>query len=240
MAQPGGVLTRAGHTEAAVDLARMAGLEPAGVICEILNEDGSMARRPELEAFGRDHELKLGTIADLIRYRLENEATVARVAECDFPTSFGEFRMAAYQDRIDGRTHLALYHGSIRRDQPALVRVHVDNGVFDRYAEFRPGYAWPVDASLERIAAAGAGVIVLLDYRESGEQLLHRIRGMQQADAGHETLPPAPAEDLRMVGIGAQILADLGVGKMRVLGAARRIHNLSGFGLDVVEYIEER
>ena len=239
MARPGGVLTRAGHTEAAVDLARLAGLEPAGVICEILKEDGSMARLPELEAFAAEHGLKMGTIADLIRYRLENESTVERVAECPFPTAWGDFLLTAHHDVIDGRTHLALRTGAIERARPTLVRVHVDSGLFDRFAEFRPGYHWPIGASLERIAAEGCGVIVLLDYRESGDELVRRLEHYKMAELGVEFPWQGRPEDLRMVGVGAQILADLGVGKMRVLGRPRRIHSLSGFGLDIVEYVDQ-
>lgn len=239
MAQPGGVLTRAGHTEAGTDLARLAGLEPASVICEILKEDGSMARLPELMVFAREHGLKIGAIADLIKYRLENESTVERVAECTFPTAFGEFRLFAYHDAIDGRTHLGLVTGKIRRDEPALVRVHVHTGAYDRLAEFAPGYAWPIGSSMQRIAEAGAGVVVLIDRPEQPADLVRRVRHFQMENMGIEFPEQSESSDLRMVGIGSQILADVGVGKMRVLGRPRKIHSLSGFGLDIVEYVSE-
>lgn len=240
MAQAGGVLNRAGHTEAAVDLARLAGLDPSGVICEILNEDGSMARLPELETFAAEHGLKMGTIADLIRYRLENESTVERVAQCPFATAFGEFRLYAYLDVIDGRTHLALSMGEQRADVPTLVRVHVDSGGLDRFAEFRPGYTWPVGSSLERIAKEGGGVVVLLDYPMEGSELIHQIVQYGRPEADRTGERQEKPEDIRMVGVGAQILADLGVGQMRLLGSPIKVHSLSGFGLDIVEYIEER
>jgi 3,4-dihydroxy 2-butanone 4-phosphate synthase/GTP cyclohydrolase II len=239
MAQPGGVLTRAGHTEAGVDLARLAGVEPASVICEILKEDGSMARLPELVEFAREHGLKVGAIADLIRYRLEHEATVERVSECRFPTVFGDFRLLAYHDTIDGCTHLALIKGTIERDAPTLVRVQLHTGMFDRLADFKKPAHWPLGAALERIGAAPAGVVVLIDRQDSPAALVRRIRHFQMEDMGIEFPWQTDGSELRMVGIGAQILVDCGVGKMRVLGTPKKVHSLSGFDLDIVEYLDQ-
>ena len=162
MAQPGGVLTRAGHTEAGCDLARMAGRTPASVICEILKDDGTMARRPDLEVFAKEHDLKIGTIADLIRYRLENEHTVERVAETHVQTEFGEFRLVTYQDTVDNTVHLAMVRGTLSAKQPILVRVHIRNMLQDVLGVRHGDFSWPVRRALERIAQEGQGVVVLL------------------------------------------------------------------------------
>jgi len=239
MAQPGGVLSRAGHTEAAVDLARLAGLEPAGVICEILNEDGSMARMPDLVKYAREHGLKIGTIADLIRYRLQHEKTIECVARSPFHSRYGEFELCAFRDLVDGRNHLALVAGEIVADRPTLVRVHVQTGLFERVAETAKDYAWSIAASLERIAAEGCGVVVLLDCPQYGEDLGARVRHSQMADLGIEFPWRHASEELRTIGAGARILADLGVGRMRVLGKSRKVHSLSGFGLEIVDYVPE-
>src|SRR5919109_3668080 len=162
MAQPGGVLTRAGHTEAGCDLARLAGLEPAAVIVEILNEDGTMARRPELEVLAREQDLKIGTIADLIRFRIEHEKTVERVAERSLPTEFGEFHLVAFQDTIDNNLHLALVKGEILPEEPALVRVHVQNPLCDLTASRRGDCGWPLRDALQRVSKEGRGGVVIL------------------------------------------------------------------------------
>ncbi len=237
MAQPGGVLNRAGHTEAGVDLARLAGLEPASSICEILQEDGSMARLPELMEFAKRHGLKIGSIADLIHYRLKNEPTVERVVECNFLTDVGDFRLLAYHDAIDGKTHLALVKGTIHRDIPTLVRVHVHSGLYGRLAEYQSGGTWTISAAIQRVAREGVGVIVLLDRGEPAVDLIKRIRHFHMEDLGIEFPGRPDNKELRMVGIGSQILADIGVGKMRVLGRQKKMHSISGFGLDVVEYV---
>ncbi len=239
MAQPGGVLTRAGHTEAGCDLARLAGFEPAAVIVEILNEDGSMARRPDLERFAQEHGLKIGTIADLIRYRLENEESVGRVAGCRMPTEYGEFDLKLYQDRIDERLHLALVKGNIEDGSPVPVRVHMQDTLCDPIASLRGGGSWSLGEALRYIEREGRGVVVILHQSEPVADMLHRIRNFQLEDQG-VTIPSMPAgAELRTYGVGAQILLDLGVRGMRVMGTPRHLHALSGFGLEVVEYIQE-
>jgi 3,4-dihydroxy 2-butanone 4-phosphate synthase / GTP cyclohydrolase II len=238
MAQPGGVLNRAGHTEAGCDLARLAGLEPAAVIVEILNDDGSMARRPDLERFAREHDLKIGTIADLIHYRIQNEKTVERICSCDFPTEFGRFRLFAYQDQIDNKLHLALTLGQIAPDVPTLVRVHARNLLGDIFAARRGDTGVPLRAAMRRIAEEGSGVLVVIRNEEDDKALVERIHQYQMEDHG-----VAPAigeerrEDWRTTGTGAQILADLGVRKLRILGVRKKYLGLSGYDLEVVEHV---
>jgi 3,4-dihydroxy 2-butanone 4-phosphate synthase / GTP cyclohydrolase II len=240
MAQPGGVLTRAGHTEAGCDLARMAGLEPAAVIVEILNEDGTMARRADLERFAREHGLRIGTIADLIRYRLQNEHTIERVAETSVQTEHGDFRLVTYQDSIDNTVHLALVRGEIRGSEPALVRVHLRNELADVLGAEHPHFGWPLRRALHRIAEEGAGIVVLLRKPETPKDLVKQIVGLEQPPRGDDAAGDGHHDErqvLRTYGIGAQILSDLGVRKMRVLSAPKRMHAISGFGLEVVEYV---
>jgi len=237
MAQPGGVLTRAGHTEAGCDLARLAGFEPASVIVEILNEDGSMARRPELEKFASEFDIKIGTIADLIRYRLENERSVERVSECVMKNEIGEFRLVTYRDRLDDGVHFALVKGQIKRDQPALVRVHMPHYLGDVLGMQRSDVSWSLENAMRYIHEAGEGVIVLLGQTEGENELLNRIAHYAAEDAGELSIKRESSPDLRTYGVGAQILLDLEVRKMRVLSAPKRMHGLSGFGLEVVEYI---
>ncbi len=239
MAQPGGVLTRAGHTEAGCDLTRLAGLEPAGVIVEILNEDGTMARRPDLEKFAVEHGLKIGTVADLIHYRLQNEPTVERVAECHMPTECGDFRLLAYRDLLNHEMHLALVKGEVGDGEPAMVRVHLQHGLCDLFGNQRGDCGWPLRDALCRIAKEGRGVAIILRQEEEPEQLLRQIKDYQLADEGVVLPTQEKSEDLRTYGIGAQILLDLGVSKMRVLSAPKKMHALSGFGLEVVEYVED-
>ncbi len=236
MARRGGVLARAGHTEAGVDLARMAGLMPASVICEILSEDGSMARQPELEKFARQHSLKIGTIADLIHYRMQNEATVQRAAECHLPTEFGEFRVITYHDDIEDTAHLALVKGEIRRDQPTLVRVHVQGSLLDLLGVEHRGGSWSLRAAMARVAQNG-GAVVVLQQDESAEELIRQVQHFHRQEQGIELAVRRPQQALRTYGLGSQILADLGVGKMRVLSHPVKAPGLSGFGLEIVEYI---
>ncbi len=236
-AEPGGVLTRAGHTEAGCDLARLAGLEPAAVVIEILNDDGTMARRPDLERFAAEHNLKIGTIADLIHYRMLHEKTVERVGECRMPTRFGEFRMVAYRDILEGRIHLALVAGEIDPDRPATIRVHVHDPLTDLTGSTRPDAGWPLDDALQRIAAEPPGVVVVLRHDDPSSEIIHRIRTYHMEDRGTDLPRPEPGENLRTYGLGAQILLDLGVQQMRVLSAPKRMHGISGFGLEVVEYL---
>ena len=239
MAQRGGVLARAGHTEAGVDLARLAGLEAASVICEIMNEDGTMARLPELEKFAQQHGLKIGTIADIIRYRTEHESTIQRVGECTMPTEFGDFRVLAYHDDIGDSVHLALVKGEIRRDRPALVRVHMQESLLDLVTTAHRAGSWTLHEALAHVAAEGAGVMVILQQHEKPADLVQRVRHFQeQGKVLESTTGKRGHQEMRTYGLGSQILADLGVSKMRVLGHAMKAPGLSGFGLEIVEYIE--
>ncbi len=240
MAQPGGVLRRAGHTEAGCDLARLAGLVPAAVIVEILNEDGTMARRPDLEEFAKQHNLKIGTIADLIHFRVEHEKTVDHIISCRWPTEFGEFQLVAYQDRIDDILHFALVKGEIQSDDPILVRVHIHNALCDLTASVREECGWPLRDALRRIAEEKNGVIVILHQQDEAKILVNRIYYCCHQDEGDDLPAQPPTYDLRTYGLGAQILSDLGVRKMRVLSAPKKMHALSGFGLEVVDYVDDR
>ncbi|MDH5512666.1 MAG: bifunctional 3,4-dihydroxy-2-butanone-4-phosphate synthase/GTP cyclohydrolase II, partial [Gammaproteobacteria bacterium] len=223
MAQRGGVLARAGHTEAGVDLARLAGLEPASVICEIMNEDGTMARQPELETFARQHRLKIGTIADLIRYRMEHESTIQRVGECVMPTEFGDFRVIAYHDDIGDSVHLALVKGKIRRGQPTPVRVHVQESLLDLVSTAHRAGSWSLHEALAHVAGEGNGVVVILQQEEKPAGLVQRIRHFQeQGKALESSVAKRGHEEMRTYGLGSQIIADLGVTRMRVLGHAMK------------------
>lgn len=239
MAHPGGVLARAGHTEAGCDLARLAGFRPAAAIVEILNEDGTMARRNDLEAFSKQHNLKLGTIADLIHYRISNEKTVTRVASAPLDTEFGKFQLITYEDSIDKDLHLALVKGDIKPDQPALVRVHIENPVTDLTAAVGDQFGWPLRDVLRRISAAETGVAVILCNQVCNTEIVHQVQEMARSADADITTPRPNIRDLRTIGLGAQILADVGVRKMKVLSAPKRIHAISGFNLEVVEYIHD-
>ncbi|MEN8214557.1 MAG: bifunctional 3,4-dihydroxy-2-butanone-4-phosphate synthase/GTP cyclohydrolase II [Pseudomonadota bacterium] len=236
MAQPGGTIVRAGHTEAGCDLARMAGFTPAAMIVEILNEDGTMARRPELEVFAAEHDLKIGTIADLIQYRIQNEKSVEHINACKLPTPHGDFRVIAYEDIIDRQVHLALVMGSPRPDRPVLVRVHVQNSLCDLFDAEVDGCGWPLRSAMEQIAAEGEGVIVVLRNHDSARDLVGRIEKL--AGLGSKRQEEDQRRELRTLGAGAQILTDLGVGKMRVMSAPINLHGLHGFNLEVVEFVE--
>ncbi|MCP5141933.1 MAG: 3,4-dihydroxy-2-butanone-4-phosphate synthase [Gammaproteobacteria bacterium] len=237
MAQPGGVLTRAGHTEAGCDLARLAGLEPAAVIVEILKEDGTMARRPDLEVFAAQHGLKMGTIADLIAYRIKNEKTVERVASCDWKTDAGEFRLHAYRDAIDKGLHYALVKGQPRADVPTMVRVQVQHTLCDLFGAGSGECGWPLRDAMKRVADEGCGVVVMLHRNERPEEIVDMMRRLERGP-GEGGKTDGGMQHLRTYGIGAQILMDLGVHKMRVLAAPMVMHGLSGFDLEVVEYVE--
>ncbi|WP_198419020.1 bifunctional 3,4-dihydroxy-2-butanone-4-phosphate synthase/GTP cyclohydrolase II [Motilimonas pumila] len=238
-AQEGGVLTRAGHTEAGCDLARLAGYSPAGVIVEILNEDGTMARRPDLEVFAEKHDLKLGTVADLIEYRNNNETTIERVAECKLPTAYGEFDLITYQDTIDNQAHFALVKGDVSDSEPTLVRVHLQSVLGDLLLSDRQAsQTWPIAKAMEKIADEG-GILVVLGNEESSAQLIDKMKQFQAEDCGEATPGIKPQGASRRVGVGSQILADLGVKDMRLLSSPKKYHALSGFGLNVVEYISE-
>jgi len=239
MAKDGGVLNRAGHTEAGVDLARLAGLEPASVIVEILNEDGTMARRPDLEVIAQKHDLKMGTIADLIEYRNANETTIERITSCKLPTAFGEFDLTVFKDTIDGQAHFALTKGDIKAEEPTLVRVHLENTFRDLLFSERESVAqWPMADALKRIAEEG-GVLVLLGKHESTESLIAQVEKYAKQDAGEAVNEVQRHVGSRNVGVGSQILSNLGVSKMRLLSSQSKYHSLSGFGLEVVEYIAD-
>jgi 3,4-dihydroxy 2-butanone 4-phosphate synthase/GTP cyclohydrolase II len=239
MAQPGGVLTRAGHTEAGCDLARLAGLEPAAVIVEILNEDGTMARRPQLEEFARQHGLRVGSIADLIRFRLQNEVSVERISEQLVNTEVGRFRLFCYEDHVNRNVHLALVHGDLDSGETPLVRVQVQDTLGDVIGVQSPRLGWPLRAAMRRIAEAGTGVVVLLRYPETPRQLVGAVRALAHAPSADGASRERVAV-LRTFGTGAQILRDLGVTRMRVLSAPKQMHAISGFGLEVVEYVDDR
>jgi 3,4-dihydroxy 2-butanone 4-phosphate synthase/GTP cyclohydrolase II len=237
MAQPGGVLVRAGHTEAGCDLARLGGLKPAAVIVEILNDDGSMARQPELEVFAREHDLKIGTIADLIQYRIRNEQTVEAISHCELPTQYGTFRLMAYQDQISHDIHLALVYGDLNPQEPVLVRVHVQNTLSDLLAS--PLHdSWPLKDAMHYVARAGAGVIVILRNYDTNRAIVQQIEAQRLGESAttHNTAKNQP-DDLRTIGIGAQILTDLGVRQMRVMSAPKHLHALAGFDLEVTEFV---
>jgi 3,4-dihydroxy 2-butanone 4-phosphate synthase / GTP cyclohydrolase II len=238
MAQPGGVLVRAGHTEAGCDLARLADFSASAVIVEILNEDGSMARRPDLERFAAEHDLRIGTIADLIQYRIKHEKTVERVTSCNLPTLHGDFRLYAYQDVIGGEVHLALVKGEVSPERPTLVRVHVQNSLCDLFEGTRD-CGWPLRRVMDQVSEAGEGVIVVLRNYDTARDIVQRIQDYKWHGVDDE-IPQRGAnsdDDLRTIGVGAQILVDLGVRKMRVMSAPKHLHALAGFDLEVVEFV---
>lgn len=233
-AHKGGVLVRAGHTEAGCDLAHLAGLTPASVICEILRDDGEMARLPDLIEFAVKHQLKIGTIADLIHHRSLTESLVTRIADRPIQTIYGEFRLIAYHDKTANIMHLALAKGTLRPDDEVLVRVHEPLSVIDMLDIDEGTHSWNINDAMRVIAEAGQGVIVLLHRK--GEAAILTERLLQARVAHHD---PAKT-DLRDYGIGAQILKDLGVGKMRLLATPRKMPSMTGFGLEVTGYLETR
>ncbi len=237
MAQPGGVLTRAGHTEAGCDLARLAGHEAAAMIVEVLNEDGSMARRPDLEAFAQKHGIKIGTIADLIQYRIEHEKNIERISECPLVTEFGEFRLIAFQDNINNSLHLALVKGVWNKNDPVLVRVHMQDPICDLFMTTDDICAWPLRQAIQRVAEEGQGVVVLLRQPNADDEIVRKIQDIQLQSSHQKTMAKEESTDLRQYGVGAQILADLGVQKMRVLSSPKKVHALSGFNMEIVEYV---
>ena len=234
-ARPGGVLMRAGHTEAGCDLARLAGLESAAVICEIMNDDGSMARRPELEAFAEQHGLSIGTIADLIQYRATTETTVEMVREEAIETEFGAFRLQMFQDQILGGTHLCLIKGEPTPERPCLVRVHIPDTLRDLVQVSWHGRgSWPLPQALKSVAEAGEGVVVILENRgdEPIEERFSQYVGDTLPKPGTRLVP------YLTVGTGSQILKHANVGKMRLLSTPMKFSAISGFDLEVVEYVE--
>jgi 3,4-dihydroxy 2-butanone 4-phosphate synthase/GTP cyclohydrolase II len=230
VAENGGVLVRAGHTEAGCDLASLAGLEPAAVICEILKDDGSMARLPDLVEFAQAHKLKIGTIADLIHYRNQNESLVQRAAERTIQTPYGEMRLIAYADRIANETHIALVKGKPDAEQEVLVRVHEPLSVFDLLDSTSNSHSWNMLKAMQTIQNSPCGVMVLLHHNEDGADLVERIQ--------HADEPIRQKQDLRNYGIGSQILLDLGVRRMKLMATPRKMPSMTGFGLEVTGYLE--
>lgn len=228
-AQRGGVLIRAGHTEAGSDLAELAGLEPAAVICEILKDDGTMARLPDLVEFGKEHGLKIGAIRDLIEYRAATERLVERIEEKEVTTPQGTFRLTAFEDRSSGDVHFALSHGDITTQQETLVRVHAPISVVDFLDAAGTNHSFPINDALARIAAAPAGVVVMLYHAQSGHDLLASLRGK---------IAHGQRWDPRLFGVGAQILRDLGVGRMRLMASPQKIPSMTGFGLEITGFVE--
>jgi 3,4-dihydroxy 2-butanone 4-phosphate synthase/GTP cyclohydrolase II len=236
MAQAGGVLTRAGHTEAGCDLVQLAGLEPAAVIVEILNEDGTMARRDDLLRFAHRHDVKIGTIAALISYRLEKEESVEVIAEVEIQTEFGPFRLVSFEDHVNRAVHLALVRGELDAKTPVLVRVHIQDTLSDVIGVLDSRFGWPLRDAMKLIAEEDRGVIVILRQEESPQEFMSVVRDLEQPENDIVTRRDG-ATELRTFGTGAQILRSLGVKRMRVLSAPKQMHALSGFGLEVVEYV---
>ena len=236
MAQPGGVLRRAGHTEAGCDLARLAGYQPAAAIVEIMNEDGSMARREDLEKFAEKHDLKIGTIVDLIHYRIANEHTVTRTDTYQMETAHGPFTVHKYADSISGSLHLAFVKGELEANEPTLTRVHIPNTLRDTCEVFNAERtSWSFSSALERISAEGKGVAVLLSGEDYGQDLEHNL--ISAMAEGSETAQLNRSGSDLTIGTGSQILRDLGVGKMRLLSYPARFNAISGFDLEVVEFV---
>ncbi len=236
MAQPGGVLTRAGHTEAGCDLARLAGLEPSAAIVEILNDDGTMARRPDLERFAKKRGIRIGTIADLIRYRLEKERNVERIAEQLVETEQGEFTMYCYDDHVNRSVHVALVKGDLTSVEAPLVRVHLQDTLGDVMGVKSRSLGWPLNSAIERIAKEETGVVVLLRDQETSRDFMDAVEAL---DEHKDELEDRRSGDsvLRTYGVGAQILRDLGLSKIRVLSAPKQMYAISGFDLEITEYV---
>ena len=222
IAHPGGVLARAGHTEACCDFARLAGLPPAAVLCEIMRDDGTMARLPDLLHFAAEHKLKIGTIADLIEYRSRNESLVQREGERDIETPWGRFHLVSYRDRTVGAAHMALVHGAPDPGRETVVRVHEPLSILDLLDAGKGTHSWGVGEALGKIQETACGVMVLMNCNQEGERAPKAGRSF----------------DLRLYGIGAQILRDLGVGKMKLMAAPRKMPSMAGFGLEVTGYLQ--
>jgi 3,4-dihydroxy 2-butanone 4-phosphate synthase/GTP cyclohydrolase II len=240
VAEPGGVLSRAGHTEASCDLARLAGCEAAAVIVEIMNEDGTMARLPDLEKFAAEHGLKLGTIADLVHYRALHDSTVERIGEKEIETVHGHFRVVAFRDTLKGNVHLALVRGQVDDGAPTLVRVHAPNVLLDLVGAVREGpRSWSVDRALARVAEEGSGVVVILAGTEGPEDTLERFELFPDTPTFNRSLRADGSSVYHSVGLGSQILRDLGIRRMRLMSFPTRYNAISGFDLEIVEYITD-
>lgn len=234
MAQSGGVMSRAGHTEAGVDFSRLAGRDPSSVICEILNEDGTMARMPDLEVFAKEHDLKICSIAELIRYRLEKEPTVVPVKDTLMDTEQGALRTVVFKDTEREETHVAFVCGEINAETPIPVRIHVESDVMGvlKGLNNQSQSTFPVQDAIDYIMQAGSGIVVVLRYGQTPEEVIYDIEQMQ------ENKRPGGQGHLRLLGSGSQILSSLGAGKILVLGKERKTHGLSGFGIEIVDYIQ--
>ncbi|HEY0876817.1 MAG TPA: bifunctional 3,4-dihydroxy-2-butanone-4-phosphate synthase/GTP cyclohydrolase II [Zeimonas sp.] len=241
LAQPGGVLMRAGHTEAGCDFARLAGRTPAAVICEILRDDGSMARLPDLIEFAAVHGLKIGTIADLIQYRSAHESLIERVAQRAIESRWGPLKLVAYRDHVAGAPHLALVHGEVERERETLVRVHEPLSLIDLLDNGSTLHSWPLDRAIARIIEQRAGVVVLLNCAQSAPALFDELQALDEGAVRANARRRSGKLDLRTYGIGAQILKDLGVGRMRLLSQPRKMPSMTGYELEVVgfESVEE-
>ncbi len=246
MAQKGGVLSRAGHTEAGVDLAALAGFQAASVICEILKEDGTMARMPDLLEFAKEHQLRIGTIEDLIRYRRQYDSLLRREGETHFESRFGRFKANVYRDTLSNREHLALVRGNIDENSVPVIRVQVHNGLYDLLGDLREESGWTINKAMERMAEEENAVLVILNNANGGDGLLESLKDSLLENAEKEQIDEKDQkhsedpETLRTFGIGSQILSDLGVKKMRVIsGSPLIMHSLAGFDLEVVEFITQ-
>tara|TARA_B100000029_G_scaffold499009_1_gene568755 strand:- start:5214 stop:6350 length:1137 start_codon:yes stop_codon:yes gene_type:complete len=237
MAKPGGVLTRAGHTEAGCDLSRLAGLTPAAAIVEILNEDGTMARRPNLVKFSKQHGIKIGTIADLIRYRVANEQSIERIDQKEIKTEFGNFYLYTFQDHINREVHFALTKGEINSESNPLVRVHVVNQLRDTLGINHDSLGWPLRAALRQISKSDNSVLVVICYQGLPKDFIHSVKNLNQQEKVSSN--NSEASVLRNYGTGSQILRDLGVRKMRVVSEPKQMQAISGFDLEITEYVEK-
>lgn len=246
MAQKGGVLSRAGHTEAGVDLAALAGFQASSVICEILKEDGTMARMPDLVEFAKEHKLRIGTIEDLIRYRRQYDSLLRREGATHFDSRYGRFKAIVYRDTLSNREHLALVRGNIDENTIPLIRVQVHYGLYDLLSDLRENSSWTINKSMERMADAENTILVILNNADHRDGLLDSLKGSllenaEKSESGNENKSSSTdPETLRTFGIGSQILSDLGVKKMRVIsGSPLIMHSLAGFDLEVVEFITQ-
>lgn len=241
-AKDGGVLKRAGHTEAAVDLARMAGLYPAGVICEIMNEDGTMARVPDLMDYVKEHDLKLITIADLIAYRREKEVYIKRVTKADMPTKYGDFEIVGYENILNGEHHVALVKGDVSNGEPVLIRVHSECLTGDAFGSLRCDCGEQFASAMKSIEEEGRGILLYMRQEGRGIGLINKLKAYELQDKGMDTVEANLAlgfpEDMRDYGIGAQILVDLGVEKVKLMtNNPKKIAGLTGYGIEIVDRV---
>ena len=238
MAKPGGVLTRAGHTEAGCDFTRLAGLSPAAVIVEILNDDGTMARRPDLIEFSKRHDIKIGTIADLIRYRVSNEQSIERINEQEIETEFGKFKLLTFEDHINRDVHFALVKGNINDQSNPLVRVHVENSLRDSIGIDHQSLGWPMKSALKQLSNEENAILVALCYSSQPKDFIGMVKAIQTEETiDKET--QAESSVLRTYGTGSQILRDIGVKSMRVLSEPKKMQAISGFDLQITEYVNK-